>query len=276
LADAKISALTAATTVEATDEFAINDTATAGVSGTSKRATALMMATYVTANTTTIELGHASDTTLARSSAGNMSIEGNVVYRAGGTDVPLADGGTGASLADPGADRIMFWDESANAVDWLTAGSTLTISGTSIDVTTAAPAAAAQSDQETATSTTTYVSPGRQHFHPSAAKFWVYWTGNSTTILSSYNMTSIANTTTGDADGTIGTDFSDANWAGFVSTSDSTATGWDADSIQSSGFNAKAAGTFGVLCGVMVDGGTAAGNTTNPQQWQVVGFGDHA
>lgn len=48
---------------------------------------------------TTIELGHASDTTLARSSAGNMSIEGNVVYRAGGTDVPVADGGTGSSTA---------------------------------------------------------------------------------------------------------------------------------------------------------------------------------
>ncbi len=34
------------------------------------------------------------------------------------------------------------------------------------------PAAAAQSDQETATSTTTYVSPGRQQYHPSATKAW--------------------------------------------------------------------------------------------------------
>lgn len=46
---------------------------------------------------TTIELGHASDTTLARSSAGNVSIEGNVIYRASGTDVVVADGGTGVS-----------------------------------------------------------------------------------------------------------------------------------------------------------------------------------
>lgn len=45
------------------------------------------------------ELGHASDTTLARSSAGNVTIEGNVIYRAGGTDVPITDGGTGASDA---------------------------------------------------------------------------------------------------------------------------------------------------------------------------------
>lgn len=48
---------------------------------------------------TTIELGHASDTTLARSSAGNVSVEGNLIYRAGGTDVPVTDGGTGASTA---------------------------------------------------------------------------------------------------------------------------------------------------------------------------------
>ena len=45
-----------------------------------------------------IELGHASDNTLTASS-GDLSIEGNVVYRAGGTDVPVTDGGTGASSA---------------------------------------------------------------------------------------------------------------------------------------------------------------------------------
>lgn len=44
-----------------------------------------------------INLGHASDTTLTRVSAGDMNIEGNIVYRAGGTDVPAADGGTGRS-----------------------------------------------------------------------------------------------------------------------------------------------------------------------------------
>lgn len=51
----------------------------------------------VALSATTIELGHASDTTLARSSAGNVSVEGNLIYRAGGTDVPVADGGTGVS-----------------------------------------------------------------------------------------------------------------------------------------------------------------------------------
>jgi len=48
--------------------------------------------------TDAIDLGNA-DTTLARHSAGNVSVEGNLMYRAGGTDVPVADGGTGASDA---------------------------------------------------------------------------------------------------------------------------------------------------------------------------------
>ena len=52
---------------------------------------------------TGIELGHASDTTIVRSGSGDITIEGNAVYRAGGTDVAVADGGTGASsLTDGG------------------------------------------------------------------------------------------------------------------------------------------------------------------------------
>jgi len=37
----------------------------------------------------TLELGHASDTTLARSSAGNVTVEGNLLYRAGGSFVGM-------------------------------------------------------------------------------------------------------------------------------------------------------------------------------------------
>jgi hypothetical protein len=88
----------------------------------------------VALSATTIELGHASDTTLARSGAGDVTIEGNAVYRAGGTDVALADGGTGASLADPGADRVLFWDDSAGATTWLTVGTGLSITDTTLAV----------------------------------------------------------------------------------------------------------------------------------------------
>ena len=52
---------------------------------------------------TAVNLGSASDTTIARASAGDINVEGNLIYRAGGTDVPVADGGTGASsLTDGG------------------------------------------------------------------------------------------------------------------------------------------------------------------------------
>lgn len=47
---------------------------------------------------TTLELGGATDATLARSGAGDLTIEGNAIYRAGGTDVSVPDGGSGRSV----------------------------------------------------------------------------------------------------------------------------------------------------------------------------------
>lgn len=46
--------------------------------------------------------------------------------------LPLANGGTGEALVDPGADRILFWDESDNEIDWLTVGTGLSLSGNTI------------------------------------------------------------------------------------------------------------------------------------------------
>jgi hypothetical protein len=63
------------------------------------------------------------------------TIGGAAIYRAGGSDVALADGGTGASLTDPGADRIFFWDESANSTAFLTPGNGIVITGTNIGLT---------------------------------------------------------------------------------------------------------------------------------------------
>jgi hypothetical protein len=52
-------------------------------------------------------------------------------------NLPLANGGTGASLTDPDADRILFWDDSTGATRFLTVGSGLQISDTTLSSTDA-------------------------------------------------------------------------------------------------------------------------------------------
>lgn len=77
--------------------------------------------------------------------------------------------------------------------------------------------AAVQADQETATSTTTYVSPGVQQYHPSAAKAWVYFVGTGTvTINKSYNISSVGDNGVGDYTINFTTAFSDANYCGVI------------------------------------------------------------
>ena len=76
-----------------------------------------------------VELGHATDTTIARVSAGDISVEGNLIYRAGGTDVPLTDGGTGASSASGArtnlglviGTNVQAWDADLDTFAGLTA-----------------------------------------------------------------------------------------------------------------------------------------------------------
>lgn len=53
------------------------------------------------------------------------------------TPLELGSGGTGAGLADPGADRILFWDDSAGAMTWLQLGGGLAISTTTLNVVSA-------------------------------------------------------------------------------------------------------------------------------------------
>lgn len=62
-----------------------------------------------------------------------------------GTNVQAYDADLAAiaALADPNADRILFWDDSASAFAWLTAGTGLSISGTSLEVTQAGTPAGA-------------------------------------------------------------------------------------------------------------------------------------
>lgn len=64
----------------------------------------------------------------------SIATEGTDYYLPGGTDVRLEDGGTGTSLTAPGTDSIMFYDVSSTAANWLTLGTGLTITGTTLDL----------------------------------------------------------------------------------------------------------------------------------------------
>lgn len=133
-------------------------------------------------------------------------------------------------------------------------------------------AAATQTEMEAASSNAHAVTPAVAHFAPSAAKLWVNWTGNSTTILASYNVTSITDTGTGDAEVTIDVDFSSVNWV--PATNGINAGAWTTAIIASTGLDAKTAGTASVRHGTMQDGGTAAGGVADPEEYSLVGFGD--
>jgi len=93
-----------------------------------------------------------------------------------------------------------------------------------------------------------------------AAKFWLVAAGAGTSIISSFNVTSVTDTGPGDLAVTIATDFSTANWSGAVSTV-------SAETTSRCYYSAKAAGT----CSVFNFNGGSKGDPTN---YSLVGFGD--
>jgi hypothetical protein len=108
--------------------------------------------------------------------------------------------------------------------------------------------AATQAEQETGTSTTVYVTPGRQQFHPSAPKVWGLVTDSGGTTLSlstSYNVTSISDDAVGIFTVTIANDMSSGTYPVLLSTQ-----GLDDNSISAAGGQGRiksytrAAGTF--------------------------------
>lgn len=74
-----------------------------------------------------LNVGHATDTTVTRASAGDIAVEGNIVYRAGGTDVPVADGGTGRSTGTTAYALIATGTTATGAQQTLASGATTEI-----------------------------------------------------------------------------------------------------------------------------------------------------
>lgn len=132
------------------------------------------------------------------------------------------------------------------------------------DTATGAIEIAVQSEMEAPGSTTSAVTPGRQHYHPGHPKAWAYFgvTGN---LVSNYNITSVTDTGAGDATVNWNVDFSTANYAKLVTLEDSSTNSLAVHT------NAVAAGTVQVQART-TDG---AGTLTDPVAWNVVAMGDH-
>ena len=134
----------------------------------------------------------------------------------------------------------------------------------------AAATAATQAEQETGSSTTVYTSPGRQHFHPSAAKAWVNF-NNAGTTAASYNITSITDTGAGNWTVNIATDFSTSSYVGVI-------TGGYISTPLAIIYNmrvAPTAGTYVIRANMGGAGGTDQDPDT-PNEIHVVFLGDQA
>ncbi len=93
---------------------------------------------------------------------------------------------------------------------------------------------------------------------------WVQGTPNSTTIISSYNVTSLGDTGAGVQTVTIANDFSATTYCVLVTVGDTGTT-----TAKSATVHTKAAGSYVMNC--VVEAGSGSDPTTD---WNSVGFGD--
>jgi hypothetical protein len=117
-------------------------------------------------------------------------------------------------------------------------GTDITASGAVSAATVTGAAVATQANQETASATNLIVTPGRQQFHPSAAKAWGDVLINGT-LNASYNVSGVVKDSTGDWTVSFTTAFSAANYAVVV-----TARNANASAVLS--VPSKATGSFTV------------------------------
>lgn len=133
--------------------------------------------------------------------------------------------------------------------------------------------AASQANQETATSTAVFVSPGTQQYHPSAEKFSVKCDsgGNAS---QSYNVASIGDTGTGLVTVNIATDFSSADWICHVDVERVT-TGLNVADLRFARPRNGGQAAGSVLCECH-DGTAVTANLADPTKWHISGRGDQA
>lgn len=131
---------------------------------------------------------------------------------------------------------------------------------------------ATQAEMEAGTSTTVVVTPGRQHYHPSAAKAWGRF-DTAGAVTASYNITSVTDTGTGVIGVTIATDFSGAGVYACQVSVEATATTWAVANTRECHIrNATlAAGTVSLDC---IDNTATTSLVKDPSSWHFSAFGD--
>lgn len=128
--------------------------------------------------------------------------------------------------------------------------------------------AATQAEQEAASSTSVATTPGRQQYHPSAAKGWAQCTFAGT-ASSSYNVSSITDGGAGNVTVNWNTDFSSANYC-VVATPVFTPNGASSGTFTVQIANTIAAGTTNVFTILMLTFGGVDADLV-----MVAAFGDH-
>lgn len=120
-------------------------------------------------------------------------------------------------------------------------------SGAAVSGTLAAASMATQADQETASSVVLAVSPGRQQYHPSAAKAWIFWT-IAGAIEASYGISSLTDNGVGDFTLVFSVTFTSAAYASVITVADRNPpviVGYDAN--LASGIGVKSRDVTGAL-----------------------------
>lgn len=128
---------------------------------------------------------------------------------------------------------------------------------------------AIQSEMEAGSDTTRAVTPGRQHYHPSAAKAWLQC-NFAGAVAVSYNVTSVTDTGTGIVTVNWGTDFSGADYA-VVAMAEGTS------ASAANLFNAQAKDSTKAAGSVEIDVWRESdANLADASRLNVIAFGDHA
>ena len=174
---------------------------------------------------------------------------------------------TVAKIADGTDGELLTWDSAGEAttIPVGTSGQVLTSNGAGAEPTweDSSVSAASQAQMEAATSTTTYVSPGRMQHHPGMAKAWVKFTG--TTINASYNVASVG-FASGEAIITFTTPMSGSEYAVMVS--------YDDDARTAGNFKPTVTNTTTTVARVSLYDDAGFSYVTSAWNGHVVVFGD--